>query len=727
MLLSHKQTTVQWQPFALSSNNLSKGVETNNHFYTGRLSPVLSFTEETTCDDDVESTIDSPLAPLVYINDSKLENVKDLKKSNMFRDKDSKKSKSSLTSKKSKDGEKSGNFMKQIISPRSNSISSSTAPNLSNGTNTLFSLLSTNSSTQNKSCKNVSRSCSSSTENLASTVENFSNQNLIIKSKQLKMTPSKSMISFRKMKNDNDEVTIESEDLSSLLVSTNVTTNPTLRRRVTPERRGSPNGDSTSSHEDGLSTGSSESSVIDEIFMDSLTDLNNHVMNISAQKSWSSIFSWTQSLTGLYFIFCFSVAFITFLFCIISPLPAFLNGFILGFMWTFIIVSSITIYLICNFILTKSSDSNDTNRSPTPDSVSIKRTKMKKSLNGNYAQEIVPYAGWVYEFVGDYEQREKEGFVSRLVYVTLYGTKLFIITPSQEMNEKKVKQLLADSSRSMPSASNQRVLDFNKLKHKRVTLYVTKNVRNVRKYIWSKKYPICLEFNENPDSDSMGYTVLPNNNLQDKSIDDTTLKKLVIFARTCREKEEWFWALKTAIDNSISSSIGKGSNSAKSSVLSLADSPTSSNNDSTRFNLSEANGVDLCFISPADPSLTQQYLHILTSRVNYNTFMRTNVLNAETTGTGGSGGSMLTPLTWFNMLLNRMSFDILNKPNWSAYVAKRLQRKLRKLRLPYFMESLKITEIDIGSTLPKFQPVPSAPIVDDAGLWIDFDVNYSGL
>ena len=42
------------------------------------------------------------------------------------------------------------------------------------------------------------------------------------------------------------------------------------------------------------------------------------------------------------------------------------------------------------------------------------------------------------------------------------------------------------------------------------------------------------------------------------------------------------------------------------------------------------------------------------------------------------------------------------------------------------MESLTFTEIDIGTTLPKFNSVPSVPNVDDAGLWIEFDVNYSG-
>ncbi|OTF82731.1 testis-expressed sequence 2 protein-like protein, partial [Euroglyphus maynei] len=217
-----------------------------------------------------------------------------------------------------------------------------------------------------------------------------------------------------------------------------------------------------------------------------------------------------------------------------------------------------------------------------------------------------------------------------------------------------------------------------------------------------------------------------NNNLLQSPSPTPITSKLVIFARTCREKEEWFWAIKTSIDSIINNQ--KNSISVRGSNNSLNDSPSESKTYlfvSATGELKQTDSETIVTQQTNHHHQQQQCLHILTRRLNYYNFMRTNILNAEGIGPGNPG--MMTALTWFNVLLNRLSFDILNKPNWSAYIAKKLQRKLRRLRLPYFMESLTITEIDIGTTLPKFNSVPSVPNVDDAGLWIEFDVNYSGL
>lgn len=691
----------------------------------GRQSPTSLLAEESAYAVNGEPTlVVESLAPLVYINSNKVENAKEKRPSSsaakdMFRDKEWRKSKStSVSNKKSKDDKGSGsssNFMKQFMSsPRSNSISvTSTIPN--------GSVPRSSSSQLSPINKNVSRSCSSSTENLS-----FIGDSAVAPKSKKPTKPV--MISFRKSKNDNDEISFE--DLSSLLItSTNL--NPTLRRRLTGvERQDSPTNDSASSHEDAHSAHSSSVNSIAEDLFDTSTEDHQHHPRVphcrkAVVKHCISLFSWTSSFSGFYYIFCLVVALVAFTFCIISPLPHFLNGFILGFLWTFIIVSIIFVYLICNYFLVKRDD-DETMRLSTSDSVSIKRPKSKKATGANSSNnsqqqqlENTTYLGWVFEFIGDYEEREKNGFQSRLVHIALSGSKLTISTPSQGMSEKKIKQILSETNRSFPSFTTQRVIDFGKLKNKRVTLYITKNVRNVRKYIWSKKYPICLEFSDDRAFNGEGFVVKGERcetpGTPEKSLDKCApFMKLVIFARTCREKEEWFWALKTAIDSTLSTSISKCSNSTKSSAQSLSDCVANPE-------------TELLPLDSGEPSVAtqQQYLHILTRRINYASFIRTNVLNIDGAGSG-SGISMMTPLTWFNMLTNRLAFDILNKPNWSRYIAKKLQRKLRKLRLPYFMESLTITEIDIGDTLPKFQSVPSVPSVDDGGLWIDFDVSYSG-
>ncbi|KAH9413113.1 Tabersonine 6,7-epoxidase isoform 2, partial [Dermatophagoides pteronyssinus] len=409
-----------------------------------------------------------------------------------------------------------------------------------------------------------------------------------------------------------------------------------------------------------LATFTNASSSSAKVSFTANTDSNN----IAGCTRSASTEHMTSSITFQYYLFL-SMAVSSGFFICISPLPSFINGFIFGFLMTFFIVTIGIIYLVANFFLIKSDDPKRGDQSGRSEGLGLKRTKSKR-LPFNVSSTIpnndgIIYAGWVYEFIGDYIEREKNGFVSRLVYLVLSGSKLNIFVPSQEISDKKLKQILLDptsgNNRNF-ALQSQKVIDFSRIHHKRICLYLTKNVRNQRKYIWSKKYPICIEFNEEIRQDDN-----LDNSFQSAS-PTPILSKLVIFARTCREKEEWFWAIKTSIDSIISSS--KNSISVRGSNNSLNDSPR-----------------------PGNPG-------------------------------------MMTALTWFNVLLNRLSFDILNKPNWSAYIAKKLQRKLRRLRLPYFMESLTITEIDIGTTLPKFNSVPSVPTVDDAGLWIEFDVNYSG-
>ena len=124
-----------------------------------------------------------------------------------------------------------------------------------------------------------------------------------------------------------------------------------------------------------------------------------------------------------------------------------------------------------------------------------------------------------------------------------------------------------------------------------------------------------------------------------------------------------------------------------------------------------------CSSPSSTPTSPTKELSILSKQLDYNLFMN-KIMSFKPQNESS--------LLWFNALISRICFDILNEQFWSNYIAAKIQRKLRRLRLPYFMESLTITEIDVGKTLPKFNDVPNPPVVDKRGLWIDFDITYSG-
>jgi len=83
-------------------------------------------------------------------------------------------------------------------------------------------------------------------------------------------------------------------------------------------------------------------------------------------------------------------------------------------------------------------------------------------------------------------------------------------------------------------------------------------------------------------------------------------------------------------------------------------------------------------------------------------------------------------LLWFNLLIGRVFFDFLTNKHWSAWVSRKIQRKLSRLDLPYFMQTLTIKNIDLGRFLPRFIAVEKPPEVNDKGIWIDFQIDYCG-
>lgn len=55
----------------------------------------------------------------------------------------------------------------------------------------------------------------------------------------------------------------------------------------------------------------------------------------------------------------------------------------------------------------------------------------------------------------------------------------------------------------------------------------------------------------------------------------------------------------------------------------------------------------------------------------------------------------------------------------------KIQRKLSNIKLPYFMESLLVTEVVIGQEAPMIHKI-AKPTLDERGLWFDLNITYKG-
>ncbi|CAJ0959247.1 unnamed protein product [Ranitomeya imitator] len=86
---------------------------------------------------------------------------------------------------------------------------------------------------------------------------------------------------------------------------------------------------------------------------------------------------------------------------------------------------------------------------------------------------------------------------------------------------------------------------------------------------------------------------------------------------------------------------------------------------------------------------------------------------------------VLAQQAWVNALLGRMFWDFLGEKYWSDLVSKKIQMKLSKIKLPYFMNELTLTELDMGVSVPKILQA-FQPTIDHRGLWTDLEISYTG-
>uniref|UniRef100_A0A665WEV5 SMP-LTD domain-containing protein n=1 Tax=Echeneis naucrates TaxID=173247 RepID=A0A665WEV5_ECHNA len=57
--------------------------------------------------------------------------------------------------------------------------------------------------------------------------------------------------------------------------------------------------------------------------------------------------------------------------------------------------------------------------------------------------------------------------------------------------------------------------------------------------------------------------------------------------------------------------------------------------------------------------------------------------------------------TWVNSLVGRIFWDFLREKYWTNQVAHKIQKKLSKIKLPYFMNELTLADLDMGTCLPQ--------------------------
>ncbi|NXC42226.1 TEX2 protein, partial [Penelope pileata] len=277
-----------------------------------------------------------------------------------------------------------------------------------------------------------------------------------------------------------------------------------------------------------------------------------------------------------------------------------------------------------------------------------------------------------------------------------------------------------------------------------------------RKRLWNKKYPICILFPERADtehrsSDEHSTELQGDEGTRKAQVPgqdvpgDGRERCLYLFGRTGREKEEWYQHLLRACHRTPSSSRGEAGPARPVRVpLSPGKGPAPQSGASSSGGSTE----DIpSAIRSKDPAGNFQQKIFL----DYSTYMAQFV----PVDAGGSPEQSPPPSTlgspvptkalwllplqlsedvagcsegcvaWVNALVGRVCWDFLREQYWAEQVSSKIQKKLSKIKLPYFMNELALTELDMGTSIPSILSA-SKPTINDRGLWVDMEVTYSG-
>ncbi|XP_040001478.1 testis-expressed protein 2-like isoform X2 [Xiphias gladius] len=358
------------------------------------------------------------------------------------------------------------------------------------------------------------------------------------------------------------------------------------------------------------------------------------------------------------------------------------------------------------------------------------------------------YKGWMNE-ISNYDPETYHATLTHSVYVRLEGSIIRLSKPNHNIARR------ATHNEPKPDVSyiSQKIYDLTNSK-----VYLMPQSL-ARKRVWNKKYPICIELGKQDDfmskaegdrweaneGVSIRDRVEGSGGAQEQGFSSSSSRDLTLylFGRTGREKEEWFQRFLSA--SKLKPDLKKTSSVAASKSALNSHSRSSSRSSLDEQLLSQPRSKDSSVSLTAGSAKTKPLLDysvymasLLPEQATVSPTAASPALQSPQSSPGAdkklqsTTSAQLQPrgeeeeaVAWVNATLGRVFWDFLSEPYWAELVSKKIQMKLSKIRLPYFMNELTLTELDMGSATPRILGA-SKPSIDYRGLWFDLEISYSG-
>ncbi|KAM8879147.1 testis-expressed protein 2-like isoform 2-T2 [Spinachia spinachia] len=363
------------------------------------------------------------------------------------------------------------------------------------------------------------------------------------------------------------------------------------------------------------------------------------------------------------------------------------------------------------------------------------------------------YKGWMNEIL-NYDPETYHATLTHSVYVRLEGSIIRLSKP----NHNVARRATHNEPKPEVTYVSQKIYDLTNS-----NVYLAPRSL-ARKRVWNKKYPICVELGQQDDfmskaegdrgEASESFHTKDRGEVAGRGPGGSSLSSrdltLYLFGRTGREKEEWFQRF-------LSASKAKADLKASSFAWTKS-APRCHSRSSSRGSLDEAPTSQARSKDASVPACGARTKPLL----DYNVYMASLLpkeavvspaapspaLQSPQSSPGADKKLQSTTLTpvqprdeeeeekeeeekeadavaWVNATLGRIFWDFLGEPYWAELVSQKIQMKLSKIRLPYFMNELTLTELDMGSATPRILGA-SKPSIDYRGLWFDLEISYSG-
>jgi len=236
------------------------------------------------------------------------------------------------------------------------------------------------------------------------------------------------------------------------------------------------------------------------------------------------------------------------------------------------------------------------------------------------------------------------------VYVTLESCTLRLQTPKHGVPKRAI------CDEYVPTAGFVRQRHFD-LEGARVYL-LPRGL--VSKRLWSKKYPICIAGTDNGRKKTVLY----------------------LFARACRDKEEWYrrfvyasqgMPLPTRLSDVIAQALSVDQNSSPPMSVSWQKHCRNPSTDST----SSSPLTEECA-----SAMELDYSRMLPEHnlIDYSRYMSA-VMPSFSTGPASSDGQSQVSMTWLNALIGRLFLDFLREKYWAEKMRDKIQNKLCKMHV----------------------------------------------